>query len=236
MKMADAGIFDPRSALQPGAAGRLWRIAPIVGAVCGILACSREAPRPAARQVQTQSAQAAAVAIAPKAPRHAGATGAEYGSYATAGDGIPETLREGCSEVNRLVRSLVDAAPASTKIGEVTGPRPILFHYLYAKAQAPGCDLVVRGSDAALSSNLFTALEKTLDTSDWQSLAPAYSADGPDGSDIAYSRTGLQCVLEGRWDGGDDSDPTVVPSPDFDIFITCAPLRADDRPDDRGHA
>ena len=64
----------------------------------------------------------------------------------------------------------------------------------------------------------------------WTSMEATYSADGPDGSDIGYSHDGLLCVIEGRWDGGDDSDPSVIPGPDFDVFVTCAPLRADDQP------
>ena len=38
----------------------------------------------------------------------------------------------------------------------------------------------------------------------------------------------LELIASG--DGGDDSDPTVIPTPDFDVFVTCAALRADDHP------
>jgi hypothetical protein len=73
-------------------------------------------------------------------------------------------------------------------------------------------------------------MEKAFREAAWTSMEATYSADGPDGSDLGYSHDGLMCVIEGRWDGGDDSDPTIVPGPDFDVFVTCAPLRADDQP------
>jgi hypothetical protein len=97
--------------------------------------------------------------------------------------------------------------------------------------RAAGCEFLVRGSDVVSPSSLFEAMEERFDAAGWTSLAALYSADGPDGSDLGYSRGMLLCVLEGRWDGGDDSDPTVTPSPEFDVFVACAPLRADDQPE-----
>jgi len=80
------------------------------------------------------------------------------------------------------------------------------------------------------SSGLFEATEKAFDKAGWMSMEATYSADGPDGSDLGYSHDGLLCVIEGRWDGGDDSDPKIIPGPEFDVFVTCAPLRSDDQP------
>src|SRR5262249_16678467 len=104
------------------------------------------------------------------------------------------------------------------------------FKYAYARAESGGCDFVARGSDTVSSSDLFEAMEKAFHDAGWTSMEAAYSADGPDGSDVGYSRDGLLCVIEGRWDGGDDSDPSVIPGPDFAVFVTCAPQRADDQP------
>jgi hypothetical protein len=206
-----------RSARSPDAA-KLWRFAFLIVVAVGLLACSRE-PRPQL-----------AVAPTPAAPVHSGAAGADHGSWATAAYSVPEALRGPCAEVNNLVRSVVDAAPPNTKITEFVGPRPITFNYSYAKAHSAGCEFVTRGSDMVSSSDLFEAMEKAFDGVGWMSMEATYSADGPDGSDLGYSRKGLLCVIEGRWDGGDDSDPTVIPGPDFNVFVTCAPLRADDQP------
>jgi hypothetical protein len=54
----------------------------------------------------------------------------------------------------------------------------------------------------------------------WES-GLAYGADGPDGTMFAFAGAGELCVIEGRWDGGDDSEPTVVPAPGFVITVGC---------------
>jgi len=227
MKIARSYEISELSSLRRAQeAARLWRLASVVGVACGLLACSREAGPPVAREARPQSA----VAATPAAPVHSGAAGADHGSWATAGDFIPETLREPCAKVNSLVRSVGGAAPPSTKITELIGPRAITFKYQYAKAESAGCEFVARGSDTVLSSSLFEAMEKAFSGTGWMSMEATYSADGPDGSDLGYSRDGLLCVIEGRCDGGDDSDPTVIPGPEFDVFVTCAPQRADDQP------
>lgn len=47
-------------------------------------------------------------------------------------------------------------------------------------------------------------------------------ADGPDGTSYRISRGNVFCLVSGSWDGGDDSDPKVVPSPLFVITAQCA--------------
>src|SRR5581483_11134015 len=103
----------------------------IVVAVCGLAACSREAAPAAAREVSSQSKVAATPPppAAPVPPVHSGAAGAEHGSWAVAGDSIPEALHEPCDKVHSLVRSVVTSAPPDTKIDEFAGPRPIRFNY-----------------------------------------------------------------------------------------------------------
>jgi hypothetical protein len=204
----------------------LWRFAPTIGVAFGLVACSRQTPPPVSREARPQSA----VTATPASPVHSGAAGTDHGSWATTADAVPDALRESCANVNSLVRVVADAAPPSTRITEVIGPRAITFNYQYAKAHSGGCEFIARGSDTASSSALFEAMEKAFEKAGWMSMEATYSADGPDGSDLGYSRDGLLCVIEGRWDGGDDSDPKVIPGPEFDVFVTCAPLRADDQP------
>lgn len=47
------------------------------------------------------------------------------------------------------------------------------------------------------------------------------SADGPDGTVQGVHRAGVTCVVEGRWDGGDDSDTTYVPSDTIEVRVAC---------------
>jgi hypothetical protein len=51
--------------------------------------------------------------------------------------------------------------------------------------------------------------------------APWYSADGPDGTAFGYLLQDRFCLVNGRWDGGDDSDSTYVPAPGFRITVFC---------------
>jgi len=47
-------------------------------------------------------------------------------------------------------------------------------------------------------------------------------ADGPDGTSYMALKKNVFCTVEGRWDGGDDSDPTYVPSPQYEVVVKCA--------------
>jgi len=47
-------------------------------------------------------------------------------------------------------------------------------------------------------------------------------ADGPDGTSYRALKENVFCLVEGRWDGGDDGDPSYVPSPRYDVVVKCA--------------
>lgn len=47
-------------------------------------------------------------------------------------------------------------------------------------------------------------------------------ADGPDGTSYRALKDNIVCAVEGRWDGGDDSDPKYVPSPRYAVVVKCA--------------
>ena len=46
-------------------------------------------------------------------------------------------------------------------------------------------------------------------------------ADGPDGTSYRALKKNVFCAVEGRWDGGDDSDPKYVPSPQYEVIVKC---------------
>ena len=50
-------------------------------------------------------------------------------------------------------------------------------------------------------------------------------ADGPDGTSYRISRGNVFCLVSGSWDGGDATDPTIIPSPLFLITARCARSR-----------
>jgi len=49
--------------------------------------------------------------------------------------------------------------------------------------------------------------------------------DGPDGTSYRISLGNVFCLVRGSWDGGDKSDPKVIPSPLFLITARCARIR-----------
>ena len=48
-----------------------------------------------------------------------------------------------------------------------------------------------------------------------------YQADGPDGSSAVFQLVPVRCLVEERWDGGDDSDSSYVPAPWFEQRVAC---------------
>lgn len=54
------------------------------------------------------------------------------------------------------------------------------------------------------------------------------SADGPDGTVQGVQRAAVTCLVEGRWDGGDDTDSTYVPSDTIEVHIACTRTIASD--------
>lgn len=56
------------------------------------------------------------------------------------------------------------------------------------------------------------------------------SADGPDGTIQGVRRAGVTCLVEGRWDGGDDADPAAVRSDTTEVHLACTRTLAADLP------
>jgi hypothetical protein len=52
---------------------------------------------------------------------------------------------------------------------------------------------------------------------DWR-----FSADGPDGSDFGLRSLDVLCIAFFRWDGGDDSDSTVIPGDWYELDLKCS--------------
>ena len=54
------------------------------------------------------------------------------------------------------------------------------------------------------------------------------SADGPDETVQGYHRYPATCIVEGHWDGGDDSDSSYVPSDTMEVRLSCRRTAASD--------
>ncbi|MDQ6634661.1 MAG: hypothetical protein M3Z10_07870 [Gemmatimonadota bacterium] len=68
------------------------------------------------------------------------------------------------------------------------------------------------------------SLQKGFERHGWR-FDLRYSADGPDGSTIGMRSRDKGCLVSGRWDGGDDSEPDSArtkPDPSFQVIVECA--------------
>jgi hypothetical protein len=92
-----------------------------------------------------------------------------------------------------------------------------------------GCRLTAAGSFAALGDGKgpVDRLADSFQRRHW-AMDLRYQADGPDGSDVAVRQRETLCLIQGRWDGGDDSDTssaTRPPTPEedrYDVIVECA--------------
>lgn len=101
----------------------------------------------------------------------------------------------------------------------------VSFTYHYAPATVQGWMYHIVVTDTSSCPN--EAIGDLLAKAGWVPEY-GYSADGPDGSDMGYVTEKYLCAIEAQWDGGDDTDTTVVPAPGCEIRVTCVPRRADD--------
>ena len=134
------------------------------------------------------------------------------------------TLEEFRDSALTMVRGAITPGDTSVHVRV----EPTEFHYWYVPDSAAGYAihaLVTRDS----TSCLLGEMERALALRGW-SMHHGYTADGPDGSALGFVKSRFLCVVEGSWDGGDDSDPTYVPAIGCEMTVTCVLRREDDEP------
>ena len=94
------------------------------------------------------------------------------------------------------------------------------FHEDNINKNIKGCMLVVSGSYKALGKGQFPTdkLFSELTNAGWNQLIQ-YSADGPDGTFYVLTQNDKWIIVNGFWDGGDDSDPNYMPNDNYQIII-----------------
>jgi hypothetical protein len=133
------------------------------------------------------------------------------------------SLEAARDSIGAMVRRCVSHADTAVHVSR----EAVTFEYLYAKATARGWAFHVAVNDT--SSCPDESVQKALTDAGWVESF-GYSADGPDGSNMGYLCRNFFCLVEGTWDGGDDSDQTYVPEPGCKVTVTCVPRREDDIP------
>jgi len=93
----------------------------------------------------------------------------------------------------------------------------------------PGCHVSLSGSLTEIGSaqRPDVLLGARFIAASWR-YDDRWTADGPDGTSFVLRRGESFCIVEGRWDGGADDDPSYQPPPDFVFDVRCA-----HRPDPR---
>jgi hypothetical protein len=88
-----------------------------------------------------------------------------------------------------------------------------------------GCIVRLEGNrpkikDAQYPGPLFYPAEgSTLYQQGWRADR---EADGPDGTSFRIAKQDVFCLIEGNWDGGDDSDPKYIPSARYEVIVSCS--------------
>jgi hypothetical protein len=99
--------------------------------------------------------------------------------------------------------------------------------FTYGDQQYQGCILTLAGDgdgseeDDIAHELLYPFEDSPLYKAGWRPDIQS-EADGPDGTFFRIVRGNIFCLIEGRWDGGDDSDPTYVPSDRYEVIVQCS--------------
>lgn len=201
-------------------------LAPVVLAVLHLSGCA-----------QARLDEAAAAGAAPAAAPGSGPARAIVRAFASPPDTVrlsPEPLPPGPTVEYASLESVRDSVLA---IVQRLAPRgdtaihvsvaPVWFKYWYLPDSASGYAVRVVVTDST-----FCPVEEVAQALTAGGWAPhsGYSADGTDGTVMGFETTKYVCILEGRWDGGDDSDPTYVPAPGCSMTATCVPRLKKDVP------
>ena len=157
----------------------------------------------------------AAAGIAPS-----GASGETWPPEPTVRYASLEAARD---SIGAMVHRCVSRADTAIHVSR----EPVTFEYLYAKATARGWAFHITVNDTSVCPN--EDIQDALTDAGWVESF-GYSADGTDGSNMGYLSQNFFCLVEGQWDGGDDTDESYVPTPGCKVTVTCVPRRQDDTP------
>jgi hypothetical protein len=140
----------------------------------------------------------------------------------------PTLLRPG--EIPPAVRVACDSASAITRDALALAVHREEGNYFDSSRETPrtGCRLTGKGSFKTVpdQSGPVDALHNSFVRHGWRHDL-RYGADGPDGASVGMRRRDMLCLVSGRWNGGDDSDPDTSRAATnqddtYQIFVECA--------------
>lgn len=132
---------------------------------------------------------------------------------------VVEEARDACSLGDTLLRKLP---------GTVFDVLPdIAFDSLWpTPVRRMACRVVAAGHQPRNYASIDSLIQWLTDRG-WSNRV-TFSADGPDGTVQGVRRRGVSCLVEGRWDGGDDTDTKYVPTDTIEVHFSCTRLIAAD--------
>lgn len=124
----------------------------------------------------------------------------------------PPAATEACREIGALLAD-TPRATVTRRDGDFADPR-------FSGRRHVGCIVSVQGTGHA-TNPAFRLYE--LEQRGWRQQLE-YAADGPDGTQYALYRPGEHtlCIVQGEWQGHDDSDPAYKPPEEYRVSISCA--------------
>jgi hypothetical protein len=131
------------------------------------------------------------------------------------------SLEQARDAIERLMRRSIGLHNSSITAHRDT----VTFDYWYAKGSARGWVFRIAVTDTSVCP--IEAIEDAVQNAGW-AQAYGYQADGPDGGEMGFVTRKFLCLIQGQWDGGDDSDTTYVPAPGCTVSATIVPRRVDD--------
>lgn len=98
------------------------------------------------------------------------------------------------------------------------------FENELARRRLTGCRVTATGRFGALRPEQPLPTDRVAEVLAARGLARdhQYDADGPDGTAFAVRGGGAICLVQGRWDGGDASDPADRPDDRYEVTVGCA--------------
>ena len=131
---------------------------------------------------------------------------------------LPAVVLSGCDAAATFLKTL-PGTTVDRPAGPVDDP--------HSNAKLQGCKVHARGTFAALKSTPSPddRLGRWFEERGWKGN-PDYDADGPDGTAFAYETDKVRCFVRIDWDGGDDSDPSIIPEDWFEAEFGCVATEA----------
>ena len=125
-------------------------------------------------------------------------------------------LDEACEFAYSKLKSV-----SSAEVNQATGT------FTYRDQHYQGCIIKLTAdrtkiTDAQFPAPLFYPFEDSATyMAGWRADIQS-EADGPDGTVFRIVKGNAFCVVEGKWDGGDDSDKKYVPSTKYEVIVQCS--------------